>query len=306
MENLVASYSKAFRAKEQTTLDDFKSPNFEPKKEVKKPLVYEMFETHGIHYRGKFLKASRIALVVILLLELLLVSGIITTQIPKSQLVVAPAYFTDVQILPKDQLPANIEFTFSEDMESISVNKSYAIPIVRVQTSNISFLAPISHRLVSLNSSNYIVSETSDYLSFNLKKCYIEITLSGSSFGNISYHQENNACFDYIGFSRDAEILYELAQFGYNQTIIFSDSSAQGLDQTTQQKLFFSDGENSSNVLITINKVRPLTDTTSIYSDNQAFTNQTTFLIQQTKVVTTIANDSTIPQIPFRVVISDG
>jgi hypothetical protein len=185
-------------------------------------------------------------------------------------------------------------------MESVSTDNSYAIPIVSVDTSNITFIAPLSNRLLSLNSSSFLVSENDTFLTITFKKIYVETSVRAESIGNLSNSQENNPDFNYIGFYRDAEIFYELAKFGYNQTIDFSLYSSPNMDETIHEKWIMASNSNSS-VLVFIDKDMPSSDSTSIYSNNSEFINETTFLIDQTKSLTIVGSSDANVTAPFTI-----
>jgi hypothetical protein len=289
------------RAK-QTTLDHF--ADFEnTQSQSKEPLrLRQMLDSHGIHFRGKLLSAHNILLFVFLLLSLCTLITLIAVQMPTNQTVATNAFFAEIQIVPESQIPDDTIFLSSEDTEDISQNTLYAIPIVNVQVANTCFSAPISNRFRSLNGSDYLVAETGQYLTFILKKGTVERTLAFQR-QNVSYNQEDNPDFNYIGFFRDAEIYFELAKHGYNHTVIWS-AKSQGMDQSTEQKIFFAEDTKGSNVLIVIHKVRPTSDNTVISSTDSLFTNETAFLIDQTKVLTTITIQMANFEEPFKILKS--
>ena len=220
-----------------------------------------------------------------------------------NQTIIAPAYSVSLQIVPNDKLTSNYTRILSDDLRSITPDKSYAIPIVNIDTSNISFTAPLSNRLQSLNSLSYRVSEANSFLVISFEKINVQTNGRFESISNVSYNQTNNPFFNYIGFYRDAEIYYEIAKLGYNQTKTFSAYSSPNMDETIQQKWITASNSNST-ISIFINKDIPMSDNTIIYSQNPEFINETTFLIGQTKVATIVTTSDTNYTLPFTIYIS--
>lgn len=298
---------QAFRRKHsvQSKINDFCENHVETKRDrgVAKfeQIVDNRFSRFSIKYRGRVLRASRILFWVMLVFLLSFTGILMVLQAPKNQLVAAPAYFIDLKISPKNQLPTNVTQIVSEDMEFIASNKLYAVPIVSINTSSTSFTAPLSNRFLTLNSSSFFVHDSGDYLTVFLRKGYVETTVSATSIGNLGYHQENNPSFNYIGFFRDAEIFYEFAKIGYNQTVAFSAASSEGMDHSSQQKVIFSRDGNGTSALVIIDDEHPFPDDTAIYSMNAEFLNETAFLLDQTKVTTTVTTSLTNPSAPFKI-----
>lgn len=255
----------------------------------------------NIKYKGHNYKMSQLLSWVFLVLLILFALIIYIVEIPNEYLVVAPAYLIDLNIIPQNELPQNASIIYSEYMTSISPNKLYAIPIVTIHIINFSFSSPLSNRFLSLNSSNFFVSKTGEYLIIFLKKIFVETTISFSSTGNISYNHKNDPTFNYMGFFRDAEIFYCLTKFGYNQTVALSISSIMSIDYSIQQKLIFSSRGDDNYSLVTINLLLPYSDETILCSTNEKYINETYFLIEQTKIITKITINPTNPNIPFKI-----
>ena len=226
-------------------------------------------------------------------------------MVPHQALIAAPAYSVELSFATKTQLPSNATIITSEEVESLQPMKLYAIPIVSVESLNSSFTGPLSRRLESLNSTNFLVSETGNYLIIELRKVTVETTVSASGLGSTTYNQTGNSAFDYLGFFRDGEIYYAFAQHGFNQVFALSLSSSVGEKSIAQKTLFSSKGSGQS-ALVVVNIQSDIfaTDNTMLTSANEDFLNEAIFLIQQTKLNTGITQSISNATEPFYVLDS--
>lgn len=264
--------------------------------------IDKRFEKFSPHYRGKVLRMSKILSLVGVMVLFLSCFGGLLLMVPHQALIAAPAYSVELSIAPKTQLPSNSTIITSEEVESLQPMKLYAIPIVSVESLNGSFTGPLSGRLESLNSTDFLVSETGNCLTIELRKVTVETTVSASGLGNTTYDQTENSAFDYLGFFRDGEIYYALAQHGFNQVFALSLSSSVG-EKSIAQKTLFSSNSSGESALVIVNIESDIfaTDNTMLTSTNENFLSEATFLIQQTKLNTNITQNVNNATEPFHV-----
>lgn len=287
---------------DQKTLDQFGLTRRKPHKKRKPSTADRALKVldarFSIRFRGRTLRASSI-LTAVLLLSMPLVIYAFAAQ--KTVTILAPAYFVEVNELAKANLPSDSICIVSEGAESLRIDRTYAIPLVSIESSNMSFISPLSSRFSSLNSTQFKVLETGDYLTIFLKKTYVETTVSTGLFQPVNYDQRNNVNFDYCGFFREAEIFYSLYHYGYENITALSITSLQGLI-TSIQKLIFATDETGSTVLINIvqrSETLIEEDRTSFVTLNEEFMNATIFLIRQTKSMTSYGQQIANPSTPF-------
>jgi len=252
----------------------------------------------SIHFREQTLKASSI-LTAVLLLSMSLVICAFVAQ--KTVTILAPAYFVEIDELAKSNLPSDIVYIVSEGAESLQIDKTYAIPLVSIESSNTSFISPLSSRFSSLNSTEFKVLETGNYLTITIQKTYVETTVSTWLFQPVNYDQRNNANFDYRGFFREAEIFYSLRHYGYCNITTLSVTSFSATI-TSIQKIIFATNATKGVVLINIlqrSETIIEEDKTSFISLDEEFMNATLFLIKQTKAMTTFVQEVASCSAPF-------
>jgi hypothetical protein len=264
--------------------------------------IDKRFENFSPHYRGRVLRMSKILSLVGVMVLFFSCFGAVLLMVPHQALIAAPAYSVELSVTAKTQLPSNLTIITSEEVESLQPMKLYAIPIVSVESLNGSFTGPLSRRLESLNSTDFLVSETGSCLTIELRKVTVETTVSASGLGNTTYDQTENSAFDYLGFFRDGEIYYALAQHGFNQVFVLSLSSSVG-EKSTAQKTLFSSNSSGDSALVIINIQSDIfaTDNTMLISTNEDFLNEATFLIHQTKLNTSITQSVSNATEPFHV-----
>lgn len=155
---------------------------------------------------------------------------------------------------------------------------------------------------LSLNSTDFLVSETGNYLTIELRKITVETTVKASGLGKTTYNQTGNSAFDYLGFFRDGEIYYAFAKHGFNQVFALSLSSSMGEKSIVQKTLFSSDVfGGSALVIVNVESDIMATDNTMLASTNEDFLNEATFLLQQTKLNTSITSGVGNATEPFHV-----
>ncbi len=286
----------------QPTLEDFwKVAPSKPPSALRR-LAAIIDKNFSFQYRGRVLQMSKLLTVLGLMVMLLASFESIVLIAPHEELVAASGYLIELSVTAQTQLPPNSIRIASEEVESLKPEQLYAIPIVLVEFSNGSFTGPLSRRLVSLNSTDFVVSETNNCLTIELRRISVETTVSASGLGETAYNQTGNTSFDYLGFFRDAEIYYALIKHGFNQTFTLSISSFRGETSIAQKILFASNniGE-SALVIVDIHSDIFAIDTTTLTSANEDFLNEVTFLLQQTKLNTNIIKNVANATEPFHV-----
>ncbi len=262
----------------------------------------ELIDHFSIFYRGRIFRMTKLLTILSIPVMLIFGYGIVVFSVGHETLIAAPAYSVELSISTQAQLPSNATHIVSEEVETLKPAILYALPIVSVESSNSSFTGPLSRRLVSLNSTDFLVLETGDYLTIELQKITVETTVTASGFGGTTYNQTGNSAFDYLGFFRDGEIYYAFAKHGFSQVFALSLSSSIGEKSIVQKTLFASNASGESAiVIVNIESDIMATDKTMLASTNEAFLNDTTFLILQTKLNTSIISSIGNVTEPFHV-----
>ena len=254
-----------------------------------------------LRYRSRVLRASRLLTLAALLMSILFIGSFVAK---KPTVVLARGYSVELDLVGKARMPFDATVIVSENMESLDVDQVYAVPIVSIESSNISFLAPLSTRFLSINSSQFMVSEIGQYLVIRLTETYVETYVLTSLLQPVRYDQTHNADFNHQGLFREAEIFYALETFGYDRIITLSITSLQGFIHVVQKSIFASNS--TGNIVLVDVKIRAETsvieDRTCLTSLNENLIDQTIFLIEQTKSITTCVKEIANPTVPFRLV----
>lgn len=306
-EEMVVTFSSQMfpkRKTRQTTLGDFHTERIVIKRNSELGKAAKRLDAQfSLKYRGRVLTASRVLSWIMYLALALAVGGmIIAGTISRPVVALVRAYSVEASIVDGDQLPQSAIAIVSEDVENLATGKVYAIAIVSIQTANASFEAPISRRYLSLNSSAFMVLETKEYLTVSLSETYVETNISVPLISHIAYDQRSDSSYNYIGFFREAEIFYCLARFGFNLTTTLSKVSLQGLVTVVQKIIYSSNGFGDSALIFIERRSETMTeeDVSNLQSLNENFMNQTSFLIQQTKVITDISEQVINATAPFK------
>lgn len=306
VEQAIRSFFPIFtpkREKNQKTLDMFYTEPIAQKTSKGLNRASKILDSRfSLHYRGHVLRASRLLTLAISLISILFIGVFMST---KDVVVLAPAYSVELDLFTETQLPFDTEVITSECMESlVVVDKFYAIPIVSIQSSNSSFEAPLSNRFIFINSSQFMVLKTGQYLVIRLTETHVETHVRTTLIPRVDYNQTNNTHFDHRGFFREAEIFYCLEQFGYDQITTLSVTSLQGFITVVQKSIFAynSTGSTASVYIVRRSETGIIEDKTCFTSLNENFMSQTIFLIKQTKLMTTCIEEITNAIIPFRLV----
>lgn len=292
------------------SLDDFlpaQSPKYKERTIHAFDKISEILnERFSLKYRGRTLKAS----------EVLKVTGVCCILVIalaffffpyKSYTALVPAYSVEVSWVSKNDLPHTVTIITSDGMKDLSADRFFALPIVSVQYQNGSFETPLSDRLLTANSSKFLVLESDNYLLIRLTKIAVETELRDYSFRQTHYDHTDDNSFHYIGFNREAEIFYCMNKFGYNHIVTFS--AVSGGEIVEAQKLILGNDTNGQTVLIYIFQridIFITEDFTQLTSLDSRFMNQTIFLIDQTKVNTNCLSQLTEPTCPFRMLVKDS
>ena len=252
-------------------------------------------------YRGHVLRASKLLTLATLIVSILFIGGFVAK---KPTVILARGYSVELDLVGDTQMPFNATVIVSENMESLDADQVYAIPIVAIESSNISYLAPLSTRFLSINSSRFMVSEIGQYLIIRLTEIYVETHVLTSLLQPVRYNQTRNANFNYQGFFREAEIFYALKRFEYDKITTLSITSLQGLVHVVQKSIFASNSTgNTVRVDVEIRaETVVIEDRTCLTSLNENLIDQTIFLIEQTKSITTCVKATANATAPFRLV----
>lgn len=260
----------------------------------------------SVRYRGHFLRPSRVLRIALLLLLLLLTGSTIALSVMKREtIVLATGFVVKIDLRTAAQLPENVKFIVSESMDSLQTEEFYAIPIVSVETQNASFEAPLSNRFISLNSSQFQVLTTENYLLLSLTRAVVETHVYVLWYKNVEYDQTGNSVFDYKGFFREAEILYCLGKFGYANVTTLSTTNLGEI--TSISKIIYAGNETGCSAMVTISWRSDIVvseDVTCFVSQNKDFIEDAIFLIQQTKSGTRCTEDISNFTAPFRIVVN--
>jgi hypothetical protein len=222
-------------------------------------------------------------------------------NIPIRLTALVPGWQVNVKTIPAPVGPSSIVH-LSDQIESASP-RQYLIPLVQITEGNQTLVAPLDSRLLSINSTNFLVKDTGNYLSVDITEVRIlgavETTLLGYIFSpNIT----SSEAFSYQGLFRDAEIYYSLYSFGY-RTII---SLCNRVDSNTISKIFktiFAMSAAGQYAVVNIYvewETTTLNDTTLFRSPDSRLNRGITELISLAKINTDFHVELTEPPIPFR------
>lgn len=299
---ILTTFSSPFKPNNQSTLDQFW---IKKKKQKDARGIHRATDIlnhkFSIHYRGRTFKASWFIHISFYILGILLIAILI---IPQTVSVLVPVYSYDIECVSNTDLPFDVTLITSDEMENLIVGKNYAFPIVKVKHSNETFKAPLNDRFVNLNSSQFEVFETGDFILFSIKKIFAETTVKTSIINKINYNMSDEKSFQHFGFYRDAEIIYSLASNGYENVVSLTKSSMQGLILVAQ-KTFIATGQNDDSIsiyLIRKSETAIIEDSTYLISLDEEIMKQISFLIEQTKINTECIPQKTTPTFIFEVI----
>jgi len=276
-----------FKHDRQTTLDDFSRRRH--RRRANK-VVREL--DRRVHFRlfGKIVKGSH--LLMLFLLASLPIGVYLNMRIPVR--VMVPAYSAEVLISPES---ANTRIMLSDELEGLT----YAVRLAKVVTTNSSFVAPLSSRLVSLNSSQFLVTWTGEYLVLRLHIVRVEYVVMGYRIRPLAYDQMNNSQFEYYSIYRDAEIYYALRLSGYSNITTLCMTSMNGM-MTSNIKLTHAVKEDHHVLLQTkIEGETVKTDETIVESTDKELSNLLVLELNAAKISTHIEIKQEEPVAPFAI-----
>jgi len=284
----------------QRTLDEFY-----PKPIAKRSLksanraIKVLDKRFSLRYRGRVIRASTLLTSALLLSTILLAAGL---MISKDIIVLAPAFSVEINLVTKAELSDDAMVVVSENAEFILTDKVYAIPVVSVKSSNLSFLAPLSSRFLALNSSDFMVSKADQYLTILLTMEFVETVVRTRVFMPTKYNQTSNENFGYRGFFREAEIFYCLAKFGFNEITTLSTTSLQGFIHVVQKSIFAKNSTGCAVLVYVEQRGETIIyeDRTHLICSNEDIINEAIFLIEQTKTKTECVKQIKSPTVPYR------
>ncbi|MEM2175462.1 MAG: hypothetical protein QXI58_07590 [Candidatus Micrarchaeia archaeon] len=246
-----------------------------------------------------FIKVSRMVIMIILIFTVLLIYSPITQR---TQTILAPAYSIFVKRIKTVDLSPNIKIINSEQVEELDEGLTYIIPIVDIRTVNYSFSAPLNKRFSILNSSDFLVTYTGEYLVLKINKYPVEINVSSNVLFPLEYNQYNASHFKYQGFFREAELFFALYNHGYKNittvTIFIPSITIQKI-----YKYIYAEKKENETTLISIYfswESIPELDEITLITKDITLVNEIDFLIKQIKVITSLKVINTIPLPPFK------
>jgi len=260
---------------------------------VKRPgLVSRLDSRFHFTLAGRVVKMSHVVTVgLVCLIPLSIYSAI-----PVRVRVIVPAYSVGVVISANS---ANLPVLLSDQVESAE-RVGYAVPLVRIRVLNSSLTVPLSSRYTNLNSSEFFVSRTGEYLVVKFHVVPVEYVVGQGRFLPKTYDQMNNSQFDYFPIYRDAEIYYALTQKGYHNITTVSMNSLVGM-MTSNVKLIYA-VKDDYRILLQIRiegETLKSTDETVIMSTDQESINMILLNLKTARISTSMYSRIEEPPIPF-------
>ncbi len=213
-----------------------------------------------------------------------------------------PAYKVSLKMLDGSSLRPDFQKISSEKMELVRPGNSFILPMVRVETTNKSFVAPLTDRYSMLNSSNYQVSYTGQYFQVSIERVYVLTNLASPLYSSHPFNQTGNSEFDYRGLFRDAEIYYTLWRHNYSNIMTLS-LFIPSATILTVEKYIYALGDGGENALVQItmrSESVPEEDSTLVITRNYQITSDLMFLFDQSKVPTVLTFANAEPNTFFR------
>jgi len=223
------------------------------------------------------------------------VPAVIYLSIPVSVPIVVTGYSVDVNITgDANQLPVLL----SDNIESPGL-MAYAVPLVRITVQNGLYVVPLSSRHYSLNSSDFFVTKTGEYMLVRLDEIPVEYVVGESRILPHVYDQRDNSQFDYFPIYRDAEIYYTLRVRGYYNITTVSMASMKGMITSNLKLIYAVKNGNRVLVQILIEGESVKLDETAIISTDKEFMNLLILNMKIAEVSTSINSRTEEPTAPF-------
>jgi len=165
---------------------------------------------------------------------------------------------------------------------------------------------PLSTRVANLNSTEFRVILTGEYVAIRFRKVPVEYSVNRVLFMPLDFDQLSNSEFEYLSIYRDVELYHLLWSKGYHNITTVSMSEARGTLMIQQKLVYATSGNKSVLVQVRIEgETVPLDYTTAVSRDEN--------LLMDLRVVLDLAKVSTSytaldqnPGTPFRVPQSSG
>jgi len=292
LKGIVVFFEERDRAKRQRQLDDFLAVPKIRRRRRRSRVVQKLDQK--LHFRlfGRTIRGSQVLMIIVVVFVL---PSLLYMQTSVEVRVKAPAYRVKTSIR-KDV--GQIPVLLSDQIEGKKL-MSYAVPVVKVTILNDSFVVPLCSRHLNLNSSNYLVKRTGDYVVVILEMIPVEVAVRVPRMQQMSYDQLSNPSFEHFSMWRDAEIYYALKVSEYENVTVITTSSLIGL-QTSETKIFYA-VKNGYRVLIqaTVQGETIKSDYTAISSRDEKTAERLTLCITRAKVGTSLSLMTEEPATPF-------
>jgi hypothetical protein len=177
---------------------------------------------------------------------------------------------------------------------------SFSVPLVRISAGNSSYVAPLSSRYLTLNSTSFSVLATGEYFAVTIKMIPVWAEAQVRVFPPVSVNQTQNSAFFYFGLFRDAEVYYALYSSGYHTVFSICAESNSGTT-TSASKLMFAESADGRRVLIRVS-VQPesiLPDQTLLESLDATTSELVMRLVSSAGVATSFKVVVANPSVPF-------
>jgi hypothetical protein len=282
---------------DQRTLDDFEKPK-ERRRAPSRGFWGRADAKHSIKLGKRRLKPSTMFTISLLLVVSLLFYASVA-PVETSLLVQGVEIHASIV---GQSATSKATFTTSEGMQDAAAGHTYAIPIVNVTTFNSTFIAPLSDRYSSLNSSTYVVHDTGDYLLLALDRVVINGSFTTNLLEHPARNQTDNSEFNYIGIFGDAEMYYSLANSGYENITVLSETTISGTN-TPVTKIMYANDSSGNTVLLEFQDSGDIVSlqTLTITTTNSQIYSSINSLFLQAKVPIVLSFSDANPKPNFRV-----
>lgn len=182
---------------------------------------------------------------------------------------------------------------------------SFSVPLVHISAGNSSFVAPLSSRYLTLNSSSFSVLTTGEYLAVSIQMVPVWAEIQVRVFPSVPLNQTQNPAFSYFGLFRDAEAYYALYLSGYRTVFSICTQTYSGTT-TSASKLMFAESADGRRILIRVS-VQPesiLPDETLLESVDATTSERVMRLVSSAGVSTSFKVVKADPTVPFSIATS--
>jgi hypothetical protein len=239
-------------------------------------------------------KTSKRILTATLFLSVILLGWLVYFSPRQTTAILVPVWRIDVEVTRV----VPVSTILSDQMDRMKA-QNVSIPLVVVRTANSSFVAPLNSRYLRVNSSDFQVMETGEFLTISLLLRPVEIRVSEPFYAHPQYDQTGNSMYAYLGLYRDAEIFYALHSSAYDRIFSICEQTVSGTI-TKNVKQIYAESPNRR-LLITISiegETIPL-DYTTVESLDSVTASEISNLVQQARVGSPVETNLQQPPIPF-------